>query len=211
MNRCVLPVAAVALAVSTAVASPEGLELWVSITLDSAQEDWTIVDSLNPFAGASHNLGGAATLLTAQVDFVTDLLVTSSVSTVGNLRTITITFDSVTGGLIFQPGHEALFQAGDLYWVTFFAYTIDDPDRAGLVEYTQRLRDVQGNDWVGSGLTWDGFFGGFGFIDSHSLASSDFFGISVGGFSVEMTYAIPAPASLGLLALTGLTSRRRRC
>ncbi|MCL4221546.1 MAG: hypothetical protein KJZ65_09250 [Phycisphaerales bacterium] len=209
MNRFVLPVAAVALAASTAVASPEGLQLFVNVSLDSTDSNWNIIDSLHPFDAAMHNLGGAATLLTAQVDFVTDVLVTSSVSTVGNLRTITINFDSVTGGLIFQPGHEALFQAGDLYWVSFVAYTIDDPDRAGLVEYTQRLRDVQGNDWVGTGLTWDGFFGGFGFIDSHSLASSDFFGISVGGFSVEMTYAIPAPASLGLLALAGLTSRRR--
>lgn len=61
-----------------------------------------------------------------------------------------------------------------------------------------------------AGLQHDGFFGGFGFLDSASLASSDFFGISVRGFRVGMTYAIPAPASMGLLGLAGLATRRRR-
>lgn len=210
MNRFVLPVAALALAASSAVASPEGLDIFVNVSLDSAMSDWTVVDSLNPFAGDFHTLGGPGTLLTAQVDFVTDVLVTSSVSTVGNLRTVSITFESVTGGNIFMGGHESLFTASDLYWVSFTTAVVSDPDRAGLVEYTQRLLDVNGNDWVGSGLQWDGFFGGFGFVDAPSLASSDFFGIAVRGFSVDMTYAIPAPASLGLLALAGLTTRRRR-
>ncbi len=210
MNRLFLPFAAVAVAASTAVASPEGLEIFVNVSLDSADANYVVIDSLNPFAGGSHNLGGAATLLTAQVDFVTDVLVTSTVSTVGNLRTITINFESVTGGTIFLPGHEGLFQPSDLNWVTFLTSGIADAERAGIVDYTRHLLDVNGNDGPFAGLQHDGFYGGFGFLDAPSLASSEFFGISVRGFSVDMTYAIPAPASMSLLGFVGLATRRRR-
>ena len=210
MNRLIMTSGlALGLAATSAVASPLGTDISVNVVLQSANNDWDIVDTFEPFDWAIHTLGGPGTLLIANYDFVTDVLVTSSVSTIGNIRTIQIDFFSVTGGNIFQDGHEAFLDQSDLYWLTFYAFQIEDAERASLVSYAYYLRDVAGNDVLGE-TEFDGFFGGFGYLDSPSLASSDFFGIAVNGFTLSMTYAIPAPGSIAALALAGFATRRRR-
>lgn len=209
MRHWFLPVAVVSLAAPATLASPQGLEIFVNVNLHAADGNYDIVDSLNPFSAAQHNLGGTATLLTAQVDFVSDVMVTSTVSTVGNLRTITLSYESVTDGNIFLPGHEGLFQASDFYRLSFLGSVISDADRIGPVDYMLHLLDVNGSDFVDA-FQYDGFLDDLSFIDDASLASSDFLGTSVRGLSASMTYAVPAPASLGIFAIAGLISRRRR-
>ncbi len=210
MNRIVkVSGLAVGLATASAVASPLGTDITVNVVLQSATNDWNIVDTFEPFDWAIHTLGGPGTLLIANYDFVTDVLVTSAVNTNGNLRTIQIDFFSVTGGNIFQDGHEAFLDQSDLYWLSFYMFSIQDSERASPVSYAYYLRDVAGEDVLGE-TNFDGFFGGFGYLDSPSLASDKFFGIAVNGFTVSMTYTIPAPTSIAALALAGFATRRRR-
>lgn len=203
--------ASLALVSSWAYASPEGLDIWVDISLSTADGDLNVYNSVVAFKAATHTLGGPDTLLTAATDFVTDVIVSSSVSTAGFQRSITIRYDSVTGGTIFMPGIENILPLEDpatLYWMTFQSFVIADPERVGDVQYDYSLLDVDGFD-VDFSTSFGGFFGGFGFLDFTSPADP-FFGVLVNGFEVTMTYAIPAPAASALLVLGVLGARRRR-
>lgn len=195
--------------VGMASASPDGQDVFVGIRMDTATFDLNVVDSLDPFNLTSHTLGGPATLLAAQVPNVTDVLVNSSVSTVGSTRTIELDYRSVTGGNIFREGHADQLALSDLFWVTFQVIVISDPERVGDVSYSWLLRDVDGAD-VPGGTSFAGFFGGFGYADALDPASDQFFGVAVNGFTVTMTYSIPGAGTLAGVALGGLMATRRR-
>jgi hypothetical protein len=195
--------------VGAATASPEGQEILVGVQMQTSDEDLNVIDSLDPFNLTAHALGGSSTLLEAQVPFVTDVLVNSWVSTVGNIRTIEIDYRSVTGGNIFLEGHADQLELGDRYWISFYLIGLNDPELVGDVNYATLLRDVQGNDLAG-GNSFPGLFGGFGYVDVADPAGDNFFGIAVNGFTVTMTYTIPASGTLAALGLGGLVAMRRR-
>lgn len=203
--------AALALASGGALATPEGLNIFVDVTLSTADANWGTVNSASFFDETAHTLGGPATLLASISDYATDVLVSSSVSQTGSERTIAIRFDSVTGGTIFRPGVEnvlPLEAPAVFYRMAFQMYVVEDPDRVGIVEYEYALLDVNGNHFAAN-TTFDGFFSGFGYLDTNTPAE-EYYGILVNGFEITMTYNIPAPAVSALLSLGLLGARRRR-
>lgn len=211
MRTTLASAASLALLTGAVSASPEGLDIFVDITLNTIEQDWTTVGSIDAFNGTMHTLGGPATLLFAADDYITDVLVNSSVTTAGLQRSINIRFQSVTGGTIFRPGIENILPLEDpavFYYLSFMMYSINDAERVSPVNYDYALLDVNGQD-VHSQTVFNGFFGGFGYVSSE-IPSEEFFGILVNGFEVTMTYFIPAPAASAMLALGVLGARRRR-
>lgn len=165
----------------------------------------------------SHTVGGTSSL--AGVAGVTaDMVVTSSVTTVGTTRTLTISMIAANGAAIAAPG---LAVGGATVDSIFFempgnnggADLFNDADKIGAASGTFNLLDNTGASLFATAANITDTGTSFNVNNGVTTGpGSDIFGFApIAGGAWTISYEIvPAPGAAALLAMGGLVAARRR-
>lgn len=192
--------------------------LSASFSLAAEDTSFNIIDSIDIVGADQIMPGTVGTLGTLDSFFGPDVEVTFDVSTVGNKRTILLTYETVDGSAFVTPdavGSLMTDPAGGFYVITFGVFLSDTDWDGGQTTRTAKLYGdgmlmVDGGSFMISSFN----IGSHGFADITSPAEPGFFGsgLVADAMTYEISYTIvPAPAGLTVLAGTlGLAARRRR-
>lgn len=169
-------------------------------------------------AGPGVHTVGSTSALAGIPGVTADMVITSSVTTVGTTRTLTISMIAANGAAIAAPG---LGIGGALVDSIFFELPdlnggpdlFDDADKVGAASGTFNLLDNTGASLFGTAAGIDDF--GTSFSVGNGVTTgpgSDLFGFApIGGGTWTISYEIvPAPGAAALLAMGGLVAARRR-
>ena len=168
-----------------------------------------------------HTIGGSDILASGAPGTIPDGTITSSVSTVGGVRTLTIVFGADGGGAIAPAG---LAIGGAPVDTVFFELPgtnggtdlIDDPMKIGVATGTFDLLGTAGASLFSSAATITDSGTSFSANNGVGITGVDLFdpaviGDIITGGSYTISYAvIPAPSTFALLGLGGVVAHRRR-
>ena len=181
---------------------------WAVTAFDSGGGGFLVGSQLHTVGGSDFVAGGGP---------VAGVTITTSVSTVANVRTLSISILTDGDTPIMQPG--LTFSGVDPLNTIFFELPdlnggpdlFDDANKIGVATGTFELLSTGGSVIFGAAA---------GIVDSGTSfsvgngvgtgAGTDLFANVITGGRWEITYAVPTPASAALLGLGGLVATRRR-
>jgi hypothetical protein len=218
MSAALTNVVAISGMISQVDASILGQENWARVQIGSGyyaggSGPLIVVDSLTLYSYTPFTFGGSPVVMDSLEPGARDLLLTTSVSDVGNRRTVTWSMSTLDGSAIMNQSVVDKLTKSERYFLYFnLSGSPTDDQMVSPYSYAYSLLGLNGKQSLSTGTSTGLLYSGTEYRSEHSPAGPNFFNLTPRGYS--MTYAydiIPSTATTAILACgTVLMPRRRR-
>jgi hypothetical protein len=172
------------------------------------------VDSRQLYSFTAFTFGGPAVVMDAQHAGTNDLLLQTSVSDVGDRRTVSFSMSTLSGGAMMDQIFVNTLVKSERYFVYFGMAdgSPTDNQKISAHDFEVVLLGTGGEEDVWTGTLSGSLPDKTGYFDVDSPAGPNFLDLTPRGFRMTLAYdIIPSPATAAILACgTVLMPRRRR-